>query len=193
MKRAFLVAMTLLALPIAALGQAQTYEIDPAHSQVGFSVRHFVSNVPGRFTDYAGTMQYDPKNPQNSSVQVTVQAKSINTDNAKRDDHLRGEDFFDVGKYPTLSFKSRSVRQTGPTRLVVVGDFTMHGVTKQLTVPVTIAGPMNTGKGSTIGAEAEFTVNRKDYGINWNRALDDGGAVLGDDVTIRLNFEGHTK
>lgn len=193
MKRAFLVAMALLALPLAALGQARTYEIDPAHSQVGFSVRHFVSNVPGRFTDFAGTMQYDPQNPQNSSVQVTVQAKSINTDNAKRDEHLRSEDFFDVAKYPTLSFKSRSVRQTGPTRLVVVGDFTMRGVTKQLTVPVTIAGPMNTGKGSTIGAEAELTVNRKDYGINWNRALDDGGAVLGDDVTIRLNFEGHTK
>ena len=167
----------------------RTYTIDRNHSSISFRIRHLVSNVDGRFGDFAGTITYDPAKPENSSVDVTVQATSIDTDTPRRDDDLRSDNFFDVAKYPTLTFKSVSVQRKSPTELTLTGDLTMHGVTKRITVPVDVLGTMPFRGGEKAGFSTTFTVDRKDYNITWNRALDNGGALLGDDVKVTINLE----
>lgn len=174
----------LLALPVLAAAQS-TWTLDQVHSNVGFEVRHLLTDVGGEFHDFDGTIVYDAENPENSSVEVTVQAASIDTDNEKRDDHLRSEDFFAVEQYPTLSFKSTSVEDAGDGMLNVTGDFTIRGVTKRITIPVEVLGVM----GDKAGFATEFVIDRQEYGVNWNRALDQGGAILGDNVTVDLDFE----
>lgn len=186
--RAFVLSVALGLLPALAAAELVVYKVDPDHSGVGFSVRHFVTNVPGRFRDFDGTMRYDKDDPAASTVEFTVRATSIDTANADRDEHLRGEDFFDVEKYPTLTFKSTSVIPKGPGELDVTGDLTIHGVTKQVTIPVTILGTMKTPNGEKAGFESTFTINRKDYGVVWNRVLD-AGPVLGDEVKITIAVE----
>ncbi len=181
-------ALALLA-PALALAETAVYKVDPDHSSVNFVVRHFVSNVPGRFTDFDGTVKYDKDKPAASTVEFTVQAISIDTDNNDRDTHLRSPDFFDVQKFPTLSFTSTSVKPKDADTLEVTGDLTIHGVTKQVTLPVDILGTMKTPRGEKAGFETSFTVNRKDYGVVWNRVLDAGGTVLGDDVKINIAVE----
>lgn len=178
-----------LLVPALTMAQAATWEVDPVHSDVSFSVRHFLTPVPGRFADFSGAIVYDPANAAGSRVELTVQAASIDTGNEQRDGHLRSPDFFDVEKYPTLSFKSTDVKSAGAGELHVTGDFNLHGVTKSITVPVEVLGVMDTPMGPRAGFVAEFKIDRKDYGITWNRALDQGGAILGDEVKISIAVE----
>lgn len=182
----------LVVLPLAAAAPAQaadTWTVDTTHSGVAFDIRHFLSKVPGRFNDFDGVIFYDPENPAKSTVEFTVQAASIDTGNENRDEHLRGADFFEVETYPTLTFKSKKVAPAGENALAVTGDFTLHGVTKEITVPVQVLGTM----GDKAGFATEFVIDRKDYGINWNRALDAGGAILGDEVNVEIQIEANRK
>ncbi|HKO22668.1 MAG TPA: YceI family protein [Candidatus Eisenbacteria bacterium] len=187
---ASILALT-LAVATAASAAPATWTIDQNHSQVGFSVRHFFSKVPGTFSKFSGSVVYDPQKPENSSVKADIDPSSIDTKNEKRDNHLRSEDFFDVAKFPTLSFVSTKVTSAGKDKLKVDGNLTMHGVTKPVTLDVTFlgAGPSREGEQRS-GFEAKTTVNRKDFGILWNKTLDQGGTMLGDDVDIQLNVEG---
>lgn len=180
-------ALSLLAaLPV----QAETFAIDAGHSEVGFQVRHLVSQTRGRFNEFSGTVSLDPKNLVNSSVDFKIKAASIDTNVADRDKHLRGADFFDVEKYPEITFKSKSIKAAGNDTYNVTGTLTMHGVSKDITLPVTYLGQAKDPWGNTrAGFEATTTLNRKDFGIVWNQALDAGGAVLGDDVKININLE----
>ena len=180
------VLTTLAALP----AQAESYKIDPSHSEVGFTIRHLVSNVRGRFNDFAGTVDMDPKAPQKGSVDFQIKATSIDTANADRDKHLRTADFFDVEKYPEITFKSDSVKPAGKDKYNVTGTLTMHGVSKKVTLPVTYLGEAKDPWGNTrAGFETSVKLNRKDYGIVWNKAVDNGGVLLGDDVNVSINLE----
>jgi polyisoprenoid-binding protein YceI len=183
---------TLAAVLVAttsARAEPLAYKIDVDHSGVGFSIRHFVSNVPGRFTDFNGTIRYDRQNPAASGVELTVRAASIDTANNDRDDHLRSADFFDVEKFPTFTFTSTSVTPKSAKTFEVTGDITLRGVTKRITIPATYLGLVQAPRGEKIGFEATFTLNRKDFGISWNRVLDTAGAVLGDEVKITIEIE----
>jgi polyisoprenoid-binding protein YceI len=192
MKRLSLVlAAAALAAPIHA---ADVYTVDKAHSNVNFAVRHTMTKVSGRFTDFDGTFNIDKAKPEASSVEFTIKAASIDTGNADRDKHLRNADFFDVEKFPEISFKSAAVKPTGKDTYDVKGTFTMHGVAKEITLPITVLGEGKDGRGNAkIGFETKTTVNRKDHGIVWNRALDTGGFVLGDDVAVDINIQATKK
>lgn len=185
MRRTLLLALlaALAVLPPAAPAAAATYEIDQAHSNVGFTVRHLVTEVPGQFNRFDGTIVYDPEDPAASSVELVVDAASIDTRNDRRDNHLRSDDFFAVEQHPHLTFESKRVAALGDDRLAVTGDLTIRGVTKEVTVPIEIVGAM----GDKVGFTTEFTVDRLDYGVRWNRTLDQGGAVLGDEVDVRID------
>jgi polyisoprenoid-binding protein YceI len=166
---------------------ADTYQFDKAHTTVGFQVRHIVTNVGGRFQDFAGTIQVDRAKPETSSVEFTIQAASIDTNEPKRDEHLKSPDFFDVASHPTISFKSTSVKPAGKDTYEVTGNLTMRGVTKQVTLPVTFLGEAKDPWGSEkIGFELSTVLNRKDYGINWNKVLDTGGVLVADDVRVQI-------
>ncbi len=179
------VLTTLAALPL----RADTFAIDPVHSEVSFQIRHLVSNVRGRFNDFAGAVQMDPRNLQNSSVEFHIKATSIDTNQADRDKHLRSADFFDVEKFPEITFKSKSIRPAGKDKYNVTGTLTLHGVSKDVTLPVILTGQSKDPGGDALaGFETETTLNRKDYGIVWNKVLDSGGAMLGDDVKISINL-----
>lgn len=179
-------AATLVVLAIApALAAPTVYKIDPVHSSVGFTVRHIVSRVPGRFTEFSGEITVDKESPEASKVTAEIDAKSMNTANPKRDDHLKSPDFLDVEKYPKVTFVSTSAKSTGKDKTTVTGDLTLHGVTKPVTLDVTWLGFM----GPKAGFEARTTINRKDFGIVWNRALDQGGMMLGDEVDVVLLIE----
>ena len=190
--QAMLVVLSLL-LPAAlrsAAAQPAIYKADPVHSKVGFTIRHFVSEVDGRFNAYEGTIKYDPQHPADSSVQFTVQAASINTNNDDRDKDLRSPNFFDVQKFPTLGFTSTKVVPKGGDAFDVTGTLTIHGVTKTVTVPAKFHGEVKTPMGVRAGFESSFTINRLDYGVTWNRAIEGGGSILGDDVNVSLRIEG---
>ncbi|HEV7506225.1 MAG TPA: YceI family protein [Thermoanaerobaculia bacterium] len=177
---------TLAALPLAA----ETYSVDPGHSEVGFTVRHLVSNVRGRFNDFSGKVNMDSKNLPASSVEFHIKTTSIDTAVPDRDKHLRTADFFDVEKYPEISFKSDSIKATGKDKYDVTGTLTMHGVSKKVTLPVSFLGQAKDPWGGTrAGFETSTTLNRKDYGIVWNKAVDNGGVLLGDDVKVDINIE----
>lgn len=189
MKRTLVSAVTLaFALPALALAEPVTYKVDADHSGVNFSIRHFVTNTPGRFKDFDGTIVHDKDNPAGSKVEFTVQAASIDTANDDRDKHLRSADFFDVEKFPTLSFTSTQVKAQDKDTLEVTGDLTIHGVTKRVTIPVDFLGTVKTPNGEKAGFETTFTVNRKDYGIVWNRVMD-AGPVLSEDVKVTISVE----
>ena len=173
----------------SALAQPATYKVDPAHSSVIFNIRHLVSQVEGRFRDFQGSIDLDQKNLRNSKVNFTVKADSIFTDNEKRDAHLKGDDFFAVEKFPSLSFQSKRVLPRGQNKLEVLGTLTIHGVSKDVLVPVQLLGVGPGFQGQVAGFRSDFTINRKDYGISWNSKLDQGGSVLGDEVEIRLLVE----
>ena len=168
----------------------RTYTVDKSHSEATFQVRHLMGRVRGRFTDFEGTIQADQENPARSSVTVTIQAASIDTSQPDRDVHLRSADFFKVEEFPTLTFQSTSVSPAGPDTYTVVGDLTIHGVTRSIAVPITFLGTGADPWGhQRAGFEAEFTVNRKDFGLTWNAALETGGFLVGDEVRISLSFE----
>ncbi len=167
------------------------WNIDASHSTAEFSVRHLmISNVRGRFGALTGTIDYDPDHPEQTVLDVTIDATSIDTRDDKRDAHLRSADFFDVEKFPQLTFKSKRVRKTDDG-FEVVGDLAMHGVTKEVTLAV--EGPTAPSKdpwGNTrIGASAHAKINRRDWGLHWNAALETGGVLVGEQVKISIEVE----
>lgn len=184
---ALALALVVLAAPVL---RAQTFDVDAVHSSVTFKIRHLVSNVTGRFDAFGGKIMVDKDDMTRSSVEFTVEATSIDTDNENRDNHLRSADFFAVDSFPQWTFKSTKVEKTGENSLSVTGDFTMRGVTRSITVPVDVLGfaPGMRG-GTTAGFETSFKINRKDHGIVWNKALDAGGFILGEDVQVTINIE----
>lgn len=189
MNRKLFAAAALTALAALPL-RADNFAIDPSHSEVSFQIRHLVSQVRGRFNDFSGAVQLDPKNLPASSVDFRIKATSIDTGNADRDKHLRTADFFDVEKFPEITFKSDSIKAAGKDKYNVTGTLTMHGVSKKVTLPVTFLGQAKDPWGNTrAGFELETKLNRKEYGIEWNKALDSGGALLGDDVSVAINLE----
>ncbi|MDP9194142.1 MAG: YceI family protein [Acidobacteriota bacterium] len=188
--RTSLVLTLFAALPLLAqMPATETFTVDKNHSSAMFKVRHMMANVIGQFRDFNADVNIDRENPAKSSVDFTIQATSIDTGNANRDNHLRSADFFDVAKFPTITFKSTSVTPKSKNDFTVTGDLTMHGVTKSVTLPVTFLGFAKTAKGEKAGFEIETTLNRKDYEVVWNRNLDEGGLLLGDDVKITINLE----
>lgn len=194
MLRAHRLAFILLALgvPAAVSAQAATWTIDSGHSAATFQVRHMVvANVKGEFSGPAGTAAFDPKDLTTLRVDATIDARTINTRNPDRDKDLRSDLFFDVTKYPRITFKSRSVTVESPGKLKMLGDLTMKGITKPVTLDV--EGPTQEIKdiwGSRrIGATATTTINRRDFNIVYNRMLEGGGAVVGDQVSITLDIE----
>ena len=174
---------------LAVSAHAQSFTIDGAHSSAEFRIRHLgVSNVSGRFNDIAGTITIDEKDETKNAVEVTIKAESIDTANEARDKHLRNADFFDVEKFPTLSFKSKTCKKTGEGKYEITGDFTTHGVTKEIKVE---AEKIGDGKGrngeALIGFETEFKINRTDYGMNTSTTL------IGDEVKITVAVEAGAK
>jgi polyisoprenoid-binding protein YceI len=189
MKLARTLLLIAFALPLFAQDAPESWSVDRNHSTATFKVRHFTANVLGQFREFEGSIAIDRATPAKSSVEFTIQAKSIDTGSERRDNHLRSADFFDVEKFPTITFKSTSVTPKSKDSFDVTGDLTMHGVTKRVTLPVTFLGFMKHPRGEKAGFEIETTLNRKDYGIVWNRALDDGGFMLSDDVKVSINLE----
>ena len=181
-----------VALIIPTFASSATYDIDPAHSSFNFKVRHLtVSNVTGTFGKVTGIVEIDDREITALKVEVTLDASSIDTGHAKRDEHLRGPDFFDVAKYPTLKFVSRKISRIDANKIQVTGDLTIRDVTKEVTVDV--EGPTqeikDPGRKMRRGATGTTKINRKDYGITWNRTLDTGGLVVGDEVSISVEVE----
>jgi polyisoprenoid-binding protein YceI len=174
-----------------ALAATETLNIDPNHTRVGFSVRHFFTPVKGEFKTVSGTIALDQANLNASQVNVEIDAASINTNNDKRDTHLRSDDFFAVEKNPKITFVSKSIA-VKDGKGTMSGDLTMRGVTKPVTLDVSVEGIGKQGPGTIAGFTASGKVNRKDYGILWNRTLDQGGTMLGDDVTLEITVEAKT-
>lgn len=171
---------------------SSTWNIDPVHSVVEFKVKHMmISNVKGHFSSVAGILSLDEARPENSSVQASIEVASINTRDAQRDGHLKSVDFFDAEKFPTINFKSTSVKPTGQASGTVEGDLTIHGVTRKVVLDV--EGPTVPGKdpwGNTrVGVTASTKISRKDFGLTWNAALETGGVLVGDEVTITLDVQ----
>jgi polyisoprenoid-binding protein YceI len=194
MIRKTILAAALVATAAILPVRADVYTIDKGHSEVSFQVRHLVTQVRGNFNDYQGTINLDPANLEHSSVEFRIKADSIDTNVADRDKHLRGEDFFYVEKYPEITFKSKSIKKTGKDTYDVAGTLTLRGVAKEVTLPVTFLGMVKDPWGNEkAGFSTDLTLNRKDYGINWNAALDNGGVVLSDDVKISINLETQKK
>ncbi len=173
-----------------AAAVVQAYAIDKAHSEVAFQVRHLVTKVRGRFADFAGTVRFDEQHPEDSSVSVTIAASSVDTSTADRDQHLRSSDFFAVDTYPTITFESSGVVRKSSQAYDVVGTLTIRGIAKDITLPVTYLGTAKDPFGSRrAGFEAGITINRKDFGLGWNAALETGGFLVGDDVQISLSIQ----
>jgi len=180
------VALTLLG---ATLAQAAQWKVDTNHSILSFKVRHLFSKVDGRFDDWSASLNFDPDRIEEGGVTVEIQAASVTTDNDRRDADLRSPNFFDVEKYPTLSFKSDKITKEGDG-YILHGALSMHGVTKEVSFPFEFNGSGSDPGGNTrAGFSASLSLNRKDYGMVWNRALDSGGMLLGDDVDIDISIE----
>lgn len=168
-----------------------TYQIDPSHSTASFSIKHMmIAKVHGGFEKMSGKLSYDPQNVANSSVEVAIETASINTREPQRDTHLKSPDFFDVEKYPQITFKSKQVEAAGE-HLKVVGDLTIHGVTKQVTLDMeTPSEEVKDPWGNTkMGVSGTTKIKRKDFGLTWNAALEAGGVLVGDDVAITLEVQ----
>lgn len=188
------VALMLAASAAAAVAEPRPFRIDPNHSLVGFNIRHFFSRTPGRFKEFNGIVQLDEKNLAASSVEVTIQTASVNTENERRDGDLRSRNFFHSDSFPAMTFKSTKVVPGPDKSFLVYGDLTIRGVTKPVTLEATILGVGQVAMGgrpprTIAGFEARTTIDRKDFGIVWNSVLDQGGTMLGDDVTITLQIE----
>jgi polyisoprenoid-binding protein YceI len=167
-----------------------TYTVDPAHSRIGFVARHaMVTKVRGSFDEFAGTAVLNGANPANSRVEVTIEAASIDTRNAQRDEHLRSNDFLAMQEYPKITFASTGVRQVGETTFEVTGDLTIKGVTNEITIPFEFEGAAKDPFGNErVGFEGAVTINRKDYGVTWNAALEGGGVLVSDKVTLEFEI-----
>jgi polyisoprenoid-binding protein YceI len=166
------------------------YAIDKTHSEVTFQVRHLVTKVRGRFTDFSGTVQFDEAKPEASSLSFSINAASIDTGTPDRDTHLRSDDFFAAEKHPTITFTSSKVTKKSADTYAVEGTLTIRGQAKTLTLPVSFLGAAKDPYGnSRVGFETEITINRKDFGLNWNAALEAGGFLVGDDVKISASVQ----
>ena len=197
-RRLTLAAVLTLAAATLATAEPLTLAFDRAHSEVGFNIRHLFNKTHGRFKDFSGSILFDGGNLPASSVEVSIVDSTIDTANERRDSDLRKPDFFDVAKYPTITFKStKVVPGKDANHFQVVGDFTIRGITKPVTLDVEMLGmgPVAMGghsQGTQAGFMATTTVKRQDWGITWNTTLDQGGVVLGDDVDIVLSIAAMT-
>ncbi len=192
MKNIIVSISTIIALALPTFAFATTWTIDPDHSNVGFKVRHLmVSNVKGNFDKHTGVVEINDKDITKSKVEVSIDTNSINTNVQKRDEHLRSAEFFDVAKYPTMTFVSKKVAKAGKDKLKVTGDLTLHGITKQVVLDV--EGPTKESKDPwgniRKGATATTKINRKDFGLVWNAALETGGVAVGEEITITMEIE----
>src|ERR1700730_11369976 len=186
-------ALLFALLSLSSTRTADTYMIDKMHSTLGFEVRHLFSKVPGKFNEFSGVLQYDEANPEISSVEVTIDAKSIDTSNAQRDGHLKSPEFFDVAKYPEITFKSKSVKKIRDGKFDLMGDFTLHGVTKAVVLKVELLGKGAGPQGVTVsGWEATTSIKRSEYGLAWNNVIE-GTQMVGEDVLIDLKVEADKK
>ena len=168
----------------------RTFKIDKAHSEATFQVRHLITKVRGRFSDFEGAIQFDEANPEKSSVSFTIKTSSIDTSEADRDKHLRSADFFSVDEHPTITFTSTVVRKVSGNQFEVAGTLTIRGTSKEITIPVTYLGKAKDPWGNErAGFEAELTINRKDFGLSWNAPLEAGGFLVGDEVKINLQIQ----
>jgi polyisoprenoid-binding protein YceI len=168
----------------------RTFAIDKTHSEVQFQVRHLVTKVRGRFTDFSGAVRFDEARPEASSVTFSVAVASIDTATPDRDQHLRSEDFFFVDKYPALTFTSARVTPRSADQFDVAGTLTIRGVSRDVVLPVTYLGAATDPWGNArAGFETEITLNRKDFGLTWNAALETGGFLVGDDVKISVSVQ----
>lgn len=169
---------------------AGTWKIDAAHSRVGFAARHvMVTKVRGAFTDVAGTLTLDPRGLEHSHVEVVVQAESLTTNNDDRDEHLRSHEFFDVQTYPEVTFRSTRIKQAGDWTFLVMGDLTLHGVTREVALPLELMGVEVDPYGVIrAGVEGSRRINRHQWGLTWNVPLDSGGVLISDRVTLEFEL-----
>lgn len=189
--RIFTLFIAAFALSGGIASAADSYSLDQAHSSVGFSVKHLVvSNVYGYFNDFDVNLTFNPEDLSASSVQAAIQAASVNTRNADRDKHLKSPDFLNVEANPTIVFQSKKFEKHGDNLYHVTGDLTINGVTKEVVLPVNIVGPFAGPMGSTVLAvSGELKINRQDYDVKWSMALDNGGLVVSDEVTVMIDLE----
>jgi polyisoprenoid-binding protein YceI len=188
-KTAILIVI-LLALPV--IGNADTWQLDPAHTNVEFTVRHMmISNVKGQFQKTSGTIAVNGNDPASAKIDATIDASSVYTRVERRDADLKSPNFLDVEKYPTITFKSTKVEADGPNKWKVTGDLTLHGVTRPVVLEVEGSGaPISDPMGNTrAGASATATIKRSDFGLTWNKALEAGGVMVGDEVAISIDVE----
>lgn len=188
-RRILLSALLLLLLPAFTLGAE--WEIDKAHSSVGFNVRHLViAKVNGQFSDFTGSFVFDTDSLEAGMVEMTVMVASVDTDDEKRDEHLRSPDFFDAATFPEMTFKSKKVHDVSGDSFKITGDLTIRDVTREITFGCTFNGVVKDPWGNTkAGFSATAKINRQDFNVKWNKALDTGGVLVGDEVTINLELE----
>jgi polyisoprenoid-binding protein YceI len=184
--------LLLFTLAVAGPAAAAEYQIDASHSTVGFQVRHMaISKTNGVFDDYTGSFSFEPGKPESWSCEAVIQATSVNTNNQKRDDHLRSEDFFHVAEFPTLTFKSTGVKMEDAFEGILKGDLTIHGVTKPVELEFEVMGTVTDPWGNErAGFSATVKINRKDFDLSYNNVLEAGGLVVGDEIKITLEIEG---
>lgn len=188
---AIVLALVLVGVPVIDVSaETARYDVDPDHSTIGFSVDHMVvSKTRGQFMEYTGFIEMDPDAKTVKTIEATIKTPSITTNHQKRDAHLKSPEFFDVEKYPTMTYKMKSYHKTGNS-YTAVGDLTLHGVTKEITLVGNFNGVNKDPWGNTrAGFTAEGTVDRKEFGVNWNKALDNGGVIVGNEVLIKLDVE----
>jgi len=189
-KTAIAIAIAIVvALPV--LAHADTWQIDSSHTSVEFTVRHMmISNVKGQFQKTTGTITANGNDPASAKIDVTIDASSVDTRVERRDAHLKSPDFLDVAKFPTITFKSTKVEAAGPNKWTMTGDLTVHGVTKPVVLDVEGSGPPIQVMGHTrAGASATTKIKRSDFGLTWNKALETGGVLVGDDIAISIDLE----
>ena len=186
---ALLLFVLAAALPLDSFAGA--WQIDPAHSTIGFSIRHLmITNVKGVFHGLSGTIDYDGKDAAKASVQATILTSTVDTGIVARDTHLRGADFFDAEKFPEMTFRSTKVMATGEKTALIAGNLTLHGVTRPVTLDAELLGAVQDAQfGSKMGFTATAVLNRKDFGLSYNKVLEAGGLALGDEVKVSLEIE----
>jgi polyisoprenoid-binding protein YceI len=190
MKKFLFISTFLLATTSAAF--ATDYKVDPDHTKISFKVRHLgISWVPGTFSKLDGTFSFDEKNVAASKAKANIEVASVNTENKKRDDHLKGEEFFATEKFPAISFVSTGIKDVAGNKFTIVGDLTMHGVTKSLELSAEYNGSAKDPWGNDRAAFSATTkLNRKDFGLQWSKVLETGALVVGEDVVITIDVEG---
>jgi polyisoprenoid-binding protein YceI len=168
-----------------------TFEIDPQHSNAAFKVRHLmISNVKGDFSNVKGSVDFDPANLATARLEAVIDASTVNTGEPQRDGHLKSPDFFDVAKYPAITFRSKQITRIENNEYKAVGDLTIHGVTREVTLDVDATPEVKDPWGGTrFGANASTKISRKDFGLSWNQALEAGGVLVGDQVAITIDVE----